>query len=115
VKDPQYIFDALHTQGGKKNIRIKFVEDAPLDAGEVKKQFFKRDLGRFLGLPAHIRRDQILQGIKCPLNPGEAAQILKELSREGAPKAAKGMVDYLNDLIKEEARQKKQAEKQKEK
>lgn len=113
VKDTHFIFEALTTKGGKQNLKVRFVEDAPLDAGEVKKQFFKRDLGRFLAMPPHIRRDQIIQGIKCPLNPGEAVEILKQLSKEGAPKAAKGMVKYLNELISEEARLKKKDEKKK--
>lgn len=102
VKDPKYIHDLLHTPGGKKNFKVRFVEDAPLSVKQEKKRFLSRDVGRILALPFRIRKGQILAGLKIPLRPGEAAQILQDISKEGLPKSSKHITAYLNELIKKE-------------
>ncbi len=112
IKDAKFLLDALTTPGGKKNYSVRFVEDEPLGKKEEKKQLFRRDLSRFLAMNPRIRLDQIKMGLKIPLNPGEASQFLEELSKEGLPKGAKGVAKYLNELIAEEARVKKEESKQ---
>jgi hypothetical protein len=102
VKDAQYIHDLLTTPGGKKNFKVRFVEDEPLQVKKEKKRFLSQDVGRILALPYHMRKSRILQGLKIPLRPGEAAQILQEISKEGLPKSSKDIAKYLNELIKKE-------------
>lgn len=106
VKDTKYIFDLLHTKGGKQNFKVRFVQDEPLAVKQEKARFLQRDETRILNLPYRIRKDQIKLGIKIPLNPGEAAVILKELSEEGLPKSSKHISEYLNQLIEKEKPQK---------
>lgn len=114
VKDPQFLHDLLTTKGGQKNYSVRFVEDAPLEKKEEKERFLARDKSRLLQGPYRIRKDHIKMGLKPPLNPGEAAQILSELSEEGLSKDAQHITKYLNELITEEARLTKE-EKQSEK
>jgi len=102
VKDTQYIHDLLQTPGGKKNFKVRFVEDDPLATKKEKKRFLSRDVGRILALPFRIRKSQILQGLKIPLRPGEAAQILHDISKDGLPKSSKHIAKYLNELIAKE-------------
>jgi len=107
IKDPKFIFDLLQSKGGQENFKVRFVEDEPLQMKKEKAHFLRRDNSRILNLPYRIRKDQIKMGIKIPLNPGEAAQILHELSEEGLPKSkAKTITNYLNELIQEEDRKK---------
>jgi hypothetical protein len=110
IKDTQFVLNALNTQGGLANYKIRFVEDDPLAVKEEKSRFLTRDKSRVLRLPYRLRKDQIKMGVKVPLNPGEAAQILKELSEEGLPKSSKGITEYLNSVIEEEKRLKKKQE-----
>lgn len=102
IKDTQFIYDALFTEGGQKNYSIRFVQDPPLAEKEEKARFLGRDSSRVLSLPYRIRKDQIRLGLKIPLRPGEAAQILSELSEEGLPKDSKHITEYLNQLIQQE-------------
>lgn len=113
VKDVQFLLETLTTEGGKKNLSVRFVEDGPLEKKEEKKRFLARDKSRILNVKYQIRKDQIKLGLKTPLNPGEAAQILSELSEEGLPKDAKHITEYLEGLIAEEARLVKEQKKEK--
>lgn len=114
IKDPQFIFEALTSQGGKKNYKLRFVEDAPLAVEKEKERFLTSDRARILALPYRVRKDQVKLGLKPPLNPGEAAIILSELSKEGVPEGIneEDLSKWLKKEIKEEARIQKQQNKQ---
>lgn len=116
MKDPKVIRDCLMTQGGKKNFKIRFVQDKEWTQKEVKKKVFAKDPVRLRNLNYRVKLDHTKMGIKPVLrNKEEALLLLKDLKVEQKDKKGNHVVKFLQEEIRKyeviEAKAKAEAKK----